>query len=64
MIYARAIDAIIAQVEYFYEQGEIDKLAIETSLTNKLYVAKAKIDAGKTKTAKNILNAFINHLKA
>ena len=58
------IDTIILQVEDFYEQGEIDKLGIQTSLINKLYAAKAKIDVGKTKTAKNILKAFINHLEA
>jgi len=58
------IDIIIVQVEDFYEQGEIDELGIQRSLTSKLYAAKTKIDMGKPKTAKNILNAFINHLKA
>ena len=58
------IDTLIAQVEDFYEQGKIDKSEIATSLLDKLYAAKAKIDAGKTKPAKNILGAFINHVKA
>jgi len=58
------IDSLIAQVEDFYEQGKIDESEIKTSLVDKLYAAKAKIDQAKTKTAKNILNAFINHLEA
>jgi len=58
------IDTVIALVEEFYDQGEIDESEIVTSLTDKLYAAKPKIDAGKQKTAKNILKAFINHLEA
>jgi uncharacterized repeat protein (TIGR02543 family) len=58
------IDTLILLVEDFYDQGEIDKAEIKESLLDKLYAAKKMIDKGKTKTSKNILKAFINHLKA
>jgi len=58
------IDTLIMLVEDFYDQGEIDKAGIKESLLNKLYAAEKKMDQGKTKTAKNILKAFINHLNA
>jgi len=51
-------------VEDFYDQGEIDKAGIKESLLNKLYAADKMMGRGKTRTAKNILNAFINHLNA
>jgi len=57
------IDTLIMLVEDFIDQGEIEA-KIQNSLLKKLYVAKVKLDAGKTKTSKNILNSFINHLKA
>ena len=58
------IDTLIAQVEEFYEQGEIDESEIATSLIEKLSAAKKKIEQGRMHTAKNILGAFINHLEA
>ena len=58
------IDTLIAQVEDFYEQGEIDEAGIRDSLIDKLTAAKAQIEKGKTATAKNILGALINHLEA
>jgi uncharacterized repeat protein (TIGR02543 family) len=58
------IDTVIMLVEDFYDQGEIDESGIQNSLLNKLYAAKKMIDHGKTKTSKNILKAFINHLGA
>jgi len=57
------IDTLIMLVEDFIDQGEIE-VKIQNSLLKKLYVAKVKLDAGKTKTSKNILNSFINHLRA
>ena len=61
---AATIDSLIALVDEFYELGYIDDLGIKDSLLDKLYAAKAKIERGQARTAKNILNAFINHVKA
>jgi len=58
------IDTLIMLVEDFYDQGDIDNDDIKESLLDKLYAADKMMDRGKTKTAKNILKAFINHLKA
>lgn len=58
------IDSLIALVEKFYELGYIDEEDVKLGFLDKLYAAKMKMEAGKTKTAKNILNAFMNHLRA
>ena len=58
------IDSLIVEVEEFYELGYIDEEDIKVSLIDKLVAAKAKIDAGQIHVAKNILRAFINHVRA
>jgi hypothetical protein len=58
------IDSLIGLVEKFYDLGYIDDQGVESGLLDKLYSAQDKIETGKIKTAKNILTAFINHLKA
>jgi len=57
------IDTLIMLVEDFIDEGEIEA-KMQNSLLKKLYVAKRKMDIGKTKTSKNILKSFINHLEA
>jgi len=47
-----------------FNLGWITNKGIEQSLNTKLENAKRKLDAGDTKTAKNILNAFLNEVEA
>jgi hypothetical protein len=58
------IDSLIGLVEKLYDLGYIDDEGVESGLLDKLYAAQDKIETGNSKTAKNILNAFINQLKA
>ena len=58
------VDTLIMLVEDFYNQGAIDEAEIKESLLDKLYAANKMVNRGKTRTAKNILKAFINQLKA
>jgi len=58
------IDSLIGLVEKFYDLGYIADQGVESGLLDKLYAAQEKMETGKGKTAKNILNAFINQLKA
>ena len=58
------IDSLIAEVEEFYNLGYIDEEDIKDSLMDKLLAAKAKINAGQIHVAKNILRAFMNHVRA
>jgi len=58
------IDSLICLVEKFYDMGYIDEEGVASGLLDKLYAAQKKMEAGKTKTAMNILKAFINQLEA
>ena len=65
------IDSLIALVEKFHDLGYINDGDFKNGLLAKLYAAKAKIETGQAreaknylKTARNILNAFINQVKA
>ncbi len=58
------IASLIAQVEEFYELGYIDEQDVELGPINKLIAAKTKIEQGKMRTTKNILMAFIRHVRA
>jgi len=58
------IASLIAQVEGFYELGYIDEQDVELGPINKLIAAKAKIEQGKMCTTKNIMMAFIRHVRA
>jgi len=65
------IDSLIALVEKFHDLGYINDEGFKNGLLAKLYAAKAKIETGQAreaknylKTARNILNAFINQVKA
>jgi hypothetical protein len=58
------VDYIISQKHEAYSLGWIKNKGIENSLDEKLDNAKKKIETGDTKTAQNILNAFINEVEA
>ena len=65
------IDSLIVLVEKFSELGWINDEDFKDGLLAKLYAAKAKIEWGQMreaknylKTARNILNAFMNQVKA
>lgn len=58
------LDYIISQKHEAFSLGWIKNKGIENSLDAKLDNAKKKIEAGDNKTAKNILNAFINEVEA
>ena len=57
------IDSLISIVNRFYKTGEIDNKGIMNSLIAKLETAKGKINSSNSKTAKNILQAFINEIE-
>ncbi len=54
----------IADVEAFYASGAIRNAGLRNALLSKLDAARSSFDAGKTQTAINQLNAFINSVKA
>lgn len=58
------LDNLISLKEQAYSLGWIDNKGILNSLDQKLEAAKKNIQKGKIKTAKNILNAFINEVEA
>jgi len=58
------IDGLIASVEYMCEMGWIESPGTCNSLLAKLNNAKNAIDRGQCSTAENVLNAFINEVKA
>ncbi len=58
------IDSLVVVKERCFELGWIDNSGIRTSLDTKLENAKKKIDTQDYKTAGNILNAFLNEVKA
>ena len=65
------IDSLIALVEKFWELGYINNEDFKEGLLAKLYAAKAKIEMGQIreaknylKTTRNILNAFMNQVEA
>jgi 2',3'-cyclic-nucleotide 2'-phosphodiesterase/3'-nucleotidase/5'-nucleotidase len=58
------VASLITTVNQLYASGDITKASIRDSLLGQLNAAQASISAGKTKTAANQLNAFINLVKA
>ncbi|MDI6735078.1 MAG: S8 family serine peptidase [bacterium] len=58
------IDDILKEIDNYLSNGSIDNDGVGNSLKVKLNKAKAKIEAGQTNTAINILNAFINEVSA
>jgi len=60
----RTIDELKTETEELGSQGKIDNQGIVTSLIAKLNVAQKLVEDGKIGQAENILNAFINEVKA
>ena len=58
------IGELKTEIEKCWSEGEIDNQGIVTSLLAKLNTAQKLIDDGKIDQAKNILEAFINEVKA
>jgi len=65
------VDSLIALVEKFYDLGYINDEDFVEGLLAKLYAAKAKIESGQAreaknylKSARNILDAFVNQVNA
>ncbi len=58
------VDSLIALVERFYADGQIDDPEVRDGLLDQLYAAKALIDADKTGPARNILRALIHMVEA
>jgi len=61
---AEMFDALILQINQCYENEWIDKKGIYNSLVKKVENAQKSYNKGKTKTAINQLNAFINEVEA
>jgi hypothetical protein len=59
-----SVSSLIESVMRFYDEGEITASDVYASLLDKLYAAQAAIDKAQYKTAINVLNAFINSVKA
>lgn len=59
-----SIDELIKKVENYHETGDIDNKGIKNSLISKLNAAKKKLLEERLKPAKNIINAFLNQVKA
>jgi len=58
------IGGIIANVESFYEEGEIDNAGVLNSLLQKLENAQAALSKDNAKAAANKLEAFLNEVEA
>jgi len=58
------VDSLIDLVERFYADGQIDDPEVRDGLLDKLYAAKALIDANKIRPSRNILRAFIRQVEA
>jgi 5'-nucleotidase/UDP-sugar diphosphatase len=58
------LQSTVADLNRFYEDGQIDNQGIFNSLLQKLEGAQAALDRGQTKAAINKLEAFINEVKA
>ena len=57
---SKTIQSLIEEVEAAFAEGKIAKAGIYNSLIAKLESAQAAVERGQTKTALNILEAFIN----
>jgi len=58
------IQELIEEVEQYKDSRDIDNNGIANSLIVKLEAANAQLESDNTKSAGNILNAFINHVEA
>ena len=58
------IQELIEEVEQYKDSRDIDNNGIANSLIIKLEAANAQLESDNTKSAGNILNAFINHVEA
>jgi len=61
---AADVDSLIDLVERFYDDGQIADPDVRDGLLDKLYAAKALIEAGKIRPARSILRAFIRQVEA
>ncbi len=59
-----SLESLRSRVEQFYSEGLIDYPDVKDSLIDKLNAVIEKIDKGQEKPAENILNAFINQVRA
>jgi hypothetical protein len=58
------VQSLKASVNRLYSEGKITKKDVYQGLIDKLNAAQKALNAGSVKEAKNILNAFINLVKA
>jgi hypothetical protein len=58
------VQSLQEAVNRFYSEGKIKKAGIRNSLLSKLMNAQKFVNAGKTKAGINLLNAYINEVKA
>jgi hypothetical protein len=63
-VHAPTIASLVACVGHAAQHGFIDNQGITNSLLAKLDAAQAAQDRGQTKTAVNLLNAFIHEVQA
>ncbi|MEM2897317.1 MAG: Ig domain-containing protein [Candidatus Bathyarchaeia archaeon] len=59
-----SINALIQEVQNYYETGDIDNKGIKNSLISKLNAVKERLSEERFEPARNVLRAFINQLKA
>lgn len=58
------VNSLIRLVQNSFDSSSIDDEGVRTALLSKLSAARTKIETGQTKTAENLLKAFLNQVSA